>query len=170
MSLDRIAAKFGVTRDQVWKHWKGLSPEYRAGLVADVPREELINRAVEESASLLDHFRLHRATVEQQLLIAKACDDSHAVSSLARTAAKINEQIGKLTGEIRELPKVLINNTNTQQINLLDSAPFRALENGLIEIAAKHPEAKSDIAALFHRLRDTSPSAHMIEAGAAHVA
>jgi hypothetical protein len=167
VSLDRIAAKFGVGRDAVARHWKALTPEYRSALVMDIPREKLIERAVEESGSLLDHYKLHRNLVEQALIVAKGCGDFKAVANLGRAAIAANDAIGRLTGEIRALPGLIINNSNTTQINLLDTPAFKALEGGLLELAMRHPSAKDDIRSLVMRVRDM-PEPRSIEAEAAH--
>jgi len=166
VSLDKIAEKFGAHRDAIHRHWKGLTAEYKAALIGDVPREQLVERAISESGNLLDHYKMHRSIVEEALIAARTLEDLHAVSALTRTALKANEAIGKLTGEIRAIPGLVINNNN-QQINLMETPAFRLLEGGLLEIAEKHPAARPDITALVRRLQDV-PDAAPLELEASH--
>ncbi len=167
ISLDRIAAKFGVHRDAIHRHWKTLDAGYKSALLADVPREQLVERAVAESGNLLDHFKLYRSTVEEALILARAGEDAHAVSTLARTAIRANEAIGKLTGEIRAMPSVLIQNTNSQTVNVFDQPAFRAFEQGLMQLAEKHPAVRQDIRALLRHFED-APAPATLELEAAH--
>ena len=169
VTFERIAATFKVDRDAVWRHWHGLDHDYRASLVTDVPREQLLQRAIEEGGTLLDGFKLVWSLVQQQLVIAKACGDSFAVATLAKASVMAGREVGRLTGEITQLasPAVTINNNNT--INLTERPEFRALESGLVDIARIHPEAKSDIVALLRRVQAIDATPPMIEGERAHV-
>src|SRR5689334_25356286 len=53
MSLDRVAAKFDVQRDAVFRHMNNhVTPEARAALALDVPLEQIVERASQEAGSL----------------------------------------------------------------------------------------------------------------------
>ncbi|MCJ2136205.1 HTH domain-containing protein [Methylobacterium sp. J-026] len=150
VSADKLASRFNVTRDAIYRHMETLTPEYRASLVLDVPREELAKRAAEENGLLLDHFKLARNIAEQQLLIAKACNDSYAVASLTRAVLEADREIGKFTGEIeRSAASVTIRSS----VAIFSSPEFGKLEAGLVRIARRYPEAKSDLLALMRELK-----------------
>ena len=155
VSLDRIAAKWGVHRDAIARHMAGLSDDYRAQLIADVPLEAIAKRAREEETSLLDHFATIRMTVIQQMLAAASCNDRHATASLARAGVEVGREIGKLTGEIQRLmPGVTINNT----LSIIHSPGFAMLEAGLLGIVQRHPEVRDDVIGLVRRLKNDAPA------------
>lgn len=161
VSLDKIAKRFGVHRDAIARHMESLSPEYRGQLVADVPIEELAQRARDTDGSLLDHFAIIRMTLMQQMLAAATCNDRHATAALARAATEVSREIGKLSGEIQRLnPGVTINTT----VAIMNSPVFHELETGLIAIARQHPDAKDDIVGLVRRLKHMpEPAGPVIE-------
>lgn len=152
VSLDKIAETYGVHRDAIWRHMDTLPDSYKRGLIADVPREELVRRAVEEGGLLLDHFKLIRNLAEGQLILAKACGDSHAVANLTRAAIQANREVGKFTGEIERLsaPGVTINNNVT---TIVETPEYRVLQDGLVDLARDHPAVKDDVLALLRRVQ-----------------
>ncbi|AWN47154.1 hypothetical protein DK419_13205 [Methylobacterium terrae] len=155
VSLDRIAAKYGVHRDAIARHMASLPDDYKAALAADVPLEELAARAAKEGGSLLDHFGIIRMTVMQQLLAAAACNDRHATANLARAATDVSREIGRLTGDILNTPTV----TNiTNQAVIFMGSPFMAnLEAMLIRRLAPHPAALRDVMEGLAELQGDTP-------------
>ena len=63
-------------------------------------------------------------------------------------------EVGKLTGELRDLSGLTINN-NT--VNFIGSPEFSRLSNGLLGIARAHSEVKDDILRLL-RCLETAPA------------
>src|SRR5687767_9904096 len=100
-----------------------LSPEYRAMLAADVPLEEIVERASKEAGSLLDHINLVRSIATQQLIAASAAGDRHATANLSRAVIEALREKGKITGELLQVPSVL-NITNNNFALLMSTEPM----------------------------------------------
>ena len=165
VALDRIAEKFGVKRDAIWRHMDSLPDAYKAALIDDIPLDQLTKRAAEEKDLSLDHFKFVRTIVEQQLVYAKSCNDSAAVANLTRAAIAANRQVGKITGEIE---KMVPGMTFTGPIAIFNNPAFQELEAGLIRIAKEVPAAKPHLLDLIQKLKAVPPAGPMIEGSLAH--
>ena len=97
-----------------------------------------------------------------QFLNAAEVGDRPGVANVAGRLLESLRELGKLTGELRELSGVTINN-NT--LNLFASPQFTALQEGLLRIARTHPDAKVDIVAL---LRGLDEKPHSRPNGVSH--
>lgn len=175
-SLRSVSEKFGVSKDSVHRHMHGhVSPRRKAELVAGpVVVEELASAAAKESKSLLDYLAITRSVLFSQFLTAAEAGDRPGVANLAGRLLENLKELGRLTGELRELSGLTINN-NT--LNVIASPEFLALQEGLINIARAHPTARGDIVALLRGLDATPLSLKpngaggtLIEAEAAHAA
>jgi hypothetical protein len=135
VGLDAIAAQFNVSRDSVWRHMKDhVSDDERAEYLADIPLAEMLARAADEGVSLLDFFKIVRATLMKQFQLAASVNDRRAVASL--------DLIGKLTGEMLRLsPGMVVNNTAV----FVNSPMFTDLQSMLVRKLAGHPEALSRV-------------------------
>jgi hypothetical protein len=65
--------------------------------------------------------------------------------------------MGGITGEVSRIAGVTMNVTNNVQI--LQSQPFLALQAGLLQVCANHPEARAEIISLFRSLDDQHATA-----------
>ena len=140
MSLDSIAAKFGVSRDSVHRHCKNhVEPERKAQYLLDVPIAELASRAAAENVSLIDNLSLVRSTLMQALLTAASVGDRHALAALSGRAVEVLKEIGKLTGEVSRITSV------TNNFNFAESPMFALLQAMLIERLASWPEALASV-------------------------
>jgi hypothetical protein len=84
VGLDAIAAQYDISRDSVWRHMKDHVTEGdKAAYLADVPLQEMLARAADEGVSLLDFFKIVRATLMKQFQLAASVNDRRAVASLA---------------------------------------------------------------------------------------
>jgi hypothetical protein len=167
--LRALAEQFGVSKDSVHRHFLShVSQKRRAELVAGPAAvEQLANAAAAESKSLLDYLGIARSVLFNQFLSAAEAGDRAGVVNVAGRLLESLREIGRLTGELRQLSGVTINN-NT--VNVFSSAEFLALQEGLLQIARRHPEAKSDIVGLLRSLDPTTaPPPPMIESEAVHV-
>ncbi len=153
-SLDSLARQFNVSRDAVWRHHKAhVSPKRRAELTAGPAKvEQLVNAAADESKSLLDYLAITRSVLFNQFLTAAEAGDRPAVAHIAGRLLDSLRELGRLTGELREVSGISITN-NT--LNLTTSTEFAALSKGLLEIARAHPSARGDIVALLRGLDGT---------------
>ena len=126
-------------RDAVYRHMANhVDAETKAAMIADVPLAELAERAVKEGQSLLDYFQIIRSTVMATMQRAAAVNDYTGTAALAKRAADVNRDIGRLSGE-------LLNSTpiaNFTQTNVYMGAPIMArLEAMLVERLGPFPDA-----------------------------
>lgn len=143
VGLDAIAAQFDVSRDSVWRHMKDhVSDDERAEYLADIPLAEMLARAADEGVSLLDFFKIVRATLMKQFQLAASVNDRRAVASLAGRLNETLDLIGKLTGEMLRLsPGMVVNNTAV----FMNGPIFTDLQSMLVRKLAGYPEALSRV-------------------------
>jgi hypothetical protein len=105
-SLDSIAERFGTPahplhRASLHRHFRDhLDEAARANYLADIPLQELAERAAKEGVSPLDYFSLVRNTVISQMLIASGANDGNRTAVLAGRAVEVLREIGRLSGEL----------------------------------------------------------------------
>jgi hypothetical protein len=172
-----LSAQFDVTKDPVHRHFTNhVSAQRRAELTAGPAKvEQLANAAADESKSLLDYLGIAWAVLFNQFLNAAEAGDRTGVANVAGRLLESLREIGRLTGELRLVSGITVNN-NT--INMIGSPEFAALSEGLLNVARAHPEARADIVALLRSL-DSGPALPkrngamragvLIEAEAVHV-
>jgi hypothetical protein len=143
-SLDAIAAKFeGVSRYSLHRHMhRHVSEADRLSYIAEVPVQELAQRAANEGVSLLDYFAIVRGVLLQQFQLAASVNDKNAVANLAGRLTEVLRAIGSATGEIMKSPMVQ-NVTNT--VNFVNSPIFADLQSMLLKRLASHPEAMASV-------------------------
>lgn len=153
VSLDRLAEKFSVHRDAIWRHCREhISEQTRVGyLIGPARIAELGEIAAEESESILDYLVILRSAIFGMLDQRAIAGDHVAVATLSGRATDVLREIGRLTGQISALTSSTIINV-THNTAILNSAPFAELQSGLLEVCARHPEARQDIVALFRQL------------------
>ena len=141
VGLDVIAAQYGISRDSVWRHMKDhVADADKAEYLADIPLQEMLARAADEGVSLLDFFKIVRATLMKQFQLAASVNDRRAVASLAGRLNETLDLIGKLTGEMLRLsPGTVVNNTAV----FVNSPMFTDLQSMLVRKLAGYPEALS---------------------------
>ncbi len=153
VSLDRLAEKFNVHRDAIWRHMqRHVSEETKTSyLIGSAKIAELAEIASEESSSVLDHLRVLRSVLFSQIDRVASEKDHMAVAALSQRAIHVLREIGKVTGEISTLASsTVVNITNTSMI--MSSPPFVDLQSGLLRIVAEHPDARPAIIGLLHEL------------------
>ncbi len=165
-SLDKIAAKFGLHRDAVHRHWRTHVSDERKNTYLTGPKKlaELSEIAAEESGSVLDHLRIMRSMLMQALSNSAKAGDYGQMATLSSPLLKCLRQLGTITGEISQIASsITINNSTT---TILTSAPFLDLQAGLLSVCAQHPEARAEIIELLHSLdrKYSGESAPVIEA------
>lgn len=155
-SIDALAGQFDVSRDSISRHFLNhVSDRRRAELIAGPAQVEgLAAQAADESRSLLDYLRITRSVLFNQFLNAAEAGDRNGVVMTAKQLLDSLREVGKLTGELRDLSGLTINN-NT--VNFIGSPEFSRLSNGLLGIARAHSEVKDDILRLLRGL-ETAPA------------
>jgi hypothetical protein len=157
-SLDSIASKHNVTRDAVFRHCKNhLTDEARADYLAQVPLKELAAKAADEGVSVLEHFRIVRATLMQQFQLAAAVHDRHATAQIAGRLTEVLRAMATITGEMGSLAanSITINNTT-----VLNSPVFASLQANLLHALGPFPEARAAVVATLRQMDEqdaTSP-------------
>jgi hypothetical protein len=92
--LDTIAEQFDISKDSLWRHMRDhVSPDDKAAYLADIPLQEMLARAADEGVSLLDFFKIVRATLMKQFQLAASVNDQKAVAALAGRECLPNRRI-----------------------------------------------------------------------------
>lgn len=153
VSLERLAEKFDVHKDAVWRHVRNhMTDHQRASyLIGPAKIAALAEVAAEESELILDYLNILRSSLFALLDKRAAEGDYCAVSMLSARATEVLREIGKLTGQISNFANSTVINVQNN-LTILNSAPFADLQSGLLQVCAAHPEARADIVALFHDL------------------
>jgi hypothetical protein len=159
-SLDSLAAKFGVERDAVWRHWQHhVTAEMKANyLCGPAELATLAERAAIEGDSVLDYLRLCRTVLTGQLAAMTEAGDGRGAAYVAGQLTRTLETIAKVTGEMGELARSTINITGNVSI-LTDSPAFAKVQASLLRALAPHPAARADVARALRSLdEDGAPA------------
>ena len=162
-SIQAVAKKFGIPYDSLWRHWHAhVSDERKIALLAGPMKlSEVMDRAAEESASVIDHFAALRTVLFRSMDAATEVGDRNSVAALSGRIIEVLREIGRTTGELVKAGGVTIQNSNV----LIMSPAFAQLQRELLMVLAKHPEARQDVIAMFRRLdaEAVNGGAHAIE-------
>jgi hypothetical protein len=110
--------------------------------LAEVPLAELVSRAADEGVSLLDYYRIVRATLMKQFQLAASVNDRRAVAALAGRLNEVLLSIGGVTGEMLKLaPATIVNNTAV----FIQSPAFADLQSMLLQRLAPFPDALTEV-------------------------
>ena len=151
-SLVAIGAQFGISKDSIHRHFKThVSRERKAALLAGPIRvDELLNKAAAESKSVLEYLQITRGVIFQQFLTAAEVGDRNGVAHIGGRLLDVLRQLGHLTGELREISGLTIN--QTANIAIMTDPRMLDLQAGLLSIARAHPAARGDIVKLLRSL------------------
>jgi hypothetical protein len=152
-SLRALELQFGVSRDAIHRHMHGHVSEARRSelLIGPARVSELISAAADESKSLLDYLSITRSVLFNAFVNAAEAGDRNGVANLSGRLLDSLRELARLTGELRESAGVIINNNH---LSIVASPQFLQLQQGLLQISRRHPEAKGDIVALLRGLDD----------------
>ena len=156
-SFEALSERYGMSRWAISRHCRAhLTKERRIELMAGpVKLGELVNRAAEESNTVLEMFAVERSLLFSRMLSCAESGDTPGLVSTSRALTEVLDKLARITGELRELSGLTINN-NTQ-INIASAPEFVALSTGLLELGRRYPEAKQDIITLLRGL-ETEPT------------
>ena len=166
-SYDSLAKKFeGVSKDQIFRHWKKCVPaERKAQLIGGpgVKIEELAEKAAESGLGLLDSFGHMRSRLFASFDAACDAGDRTGQGVIAGRLLEVLREIGKLTGEIRQMTPggVTINNN----LAIMSNPRMVELQAAVIKALAPFPEAMAAVVSAFRQL-DERRSPKVIEAAA----
>lgn len=154
-SINAVSRKYGLTRHALGRHWAAhVSDERKATLVlGPVQKAALAARVAEESESVLDHFKSVRAGLWSLYDAAVTAGDGGVGSLIAGRLHENLNSIARITGQLVSSPLVQFNS----QVNLKSSPRFLEFEQGMLQLARKHPAMAPDIVALLRGL-DREPA------------
>jgi hypothetical protein len=158
--IDALAAKFGVTRDCVYRHWQlHVSAEMKAGyLCGPAELATLAEKAAIEGDSVLDYLRLCRTVLVGQLSAMTEAGEGRGAAYVARALTQTLEAIARVTGEIGELARSTINISGNVSI-LTDSPAFARVQASMLRALADHPAARGAVVAALRSLDDENAQA-----------
>jgi hypothetical protein len=153
--IDALAAKFGVTRDCVHRHWRlHVSAEAKAGyLIGPAELQTLAERAAIEGDSVLDYLKLCRTVLTGQLAAMSEAGDGRGAAYVAGQLTRTLESIAKITGELGELARSTVNITGNVNI-LADSPAFARVQAAILKALARHHDARADVVLALRSLDD----------------
>lgn len=152
-----LADKFGLGKDAIVRHFHSHVTEQRKAelMVGPAQVEELAVAAADESRTVMDYLSIARSVLFRQFINAAEAGDRNRVVSVADSLLVALRDSAKITGELRQLSGVTINQ-NT--VNFVGTPAFDVLSSGLLQIAREFPAAKPSIVALLRRLDE--PQSH----------
>ena len=167
VSLEALAEQFGLGRDAVFRHCKShMTAETKASyLLGAAQISSLAEQAAKEGRSVLDYLTIIRSILTNQLVREAELNRPYVIERIAARLIDVLKEIGGHTGEVQRLAGTVFN-INQTNVSILNSPEFTTLQQGLLEVCHKHPEARADIIALFRDLdsRHAEPATKMIEA------
>jgi hypothetical protein len=160
-SLDATAAKYGVSRDSIFRHMRHVPDDVRLQYITETPIRDLAARAATEGVTLLDHFTIVRGILLQQFQLAAAVGDRNATAMLAGKLIEVLREIGKVTGELSSFAvnSLTINNSTT----ILNSPIFASLQANLLQALAPFPAARSAVVTALRQMDEDNAPMKMIE-------
>jgi hypothetical protein len=156
VSFEALAKEFAISKDSIFRHFKShVSERRKAELLAGPAKiHDLANAAAAESKSLLEYLSITRGILFNRFLFAAECGDTNGVVSTATQLLAALRELGKLSGELRNLSGI-----NITQNNILVASPeFERLSTGLLALAQRHPAARQDVVDLLRALEGPGPS------------
>jgi len=153
-SFESLAAKFGVDRDAIWRHWHDhVTAEAKAGyLVGPAELATLAEKAAAEGDSVLDYLRLCRTVLVGQLSSMSEAGDARGAAFVAGQLTRTLEAIARVTGEIGELARSTVNIHGNVSMMLADSPAFAKVQATMLRALAPHPAARRDVVAALRQL------------------
>jgi hypothetical protein len=146
-SLRRIARKFHVHVDAVWRHKRKLPPQLKAALAGHTlrPGIDLEKLGIEESEGLLQNLAYQRAKL---LLVQDLAVENHEPGIVAQLSAQIHRNlqlVGQFLGAFAE-------HQLTANISILIQPEYLRLRQVLVQSLQPFPDAKRTVATALHKL------------------
>ena len=142
-SLDALAAKFGVDRDAIWRHWqRHVSDEAKAGyLCGPIQLDKLAEKVAEEGESVLDYLKMARTSLVAQLAAMNEVGDARGVTYVAAQLTRTLEAIGRCTGELGALATSI--NVTNNNLAIVNSPQFAQVQAIMLRALAAYPDARA---------------------------
>jgi hypothetical protein len=153
-SLDKLAERFDLHRDAIWRHMtRHVTEERKVNyLIGAGKLQKLVEVAADENVALIDYYSIIRSILLGQLdRLAEKGEDFQSISAIAQRLIETLKEIGKVTGQVNNLASSTIINVQNN-FAILNSPPFADLQSGLLQLCAAHPDARADVVRLFRDL------------------
>jgi hypothetical protein len=160
-SIDALAAKFGVSRDSVYRHWeRHVSDEAKAGyLCGPIELEKLAERAALEGDSVLDYLRLIRTSLTGQLAAMTEAGDGRGAAYVADKLRMVLETIAKVTGELAGLAQSATYNFTSNTMVMNEHPAFLKIQATMLRALAPHPAARAGVVRALRSLDEENAQA-----------
>jgi hypothetical protein len=143
-SLDSIAAKYGVSRDSIFRHMRAhVSEDLRAEYLAAVPLKELAEKAAAEGMSVLQYLSIVRSTLMNAFQLAANVGDRNGTAILAGRLNETLRTIGQLSGELGDMAMRSI--TVNGNINIMNNPVLANLQANILRALAPYPDARAAV-------------------------
>jgi hypothetical protein len=151
--MDALANQFGMSRWAVLRHCKNhVTPRRKAELLAGPARvNDLVNVAASESKGLLEYLGVVRGVLFNQFLSAAEAQDGNGVAKIASRLLESLRELGRITGEFRQLSGLTINQTTVN--NFIGSPEFNQIIAVTINALGEFPEARTSFGPSAERRR-----------------
>lgn len=155
-----VGRKFSISKDSVWRHWtRHVDAEHRARLImGPVQIQALSAQIAEENTSVLENLRIIRAGLYKQYDAALEAGDRTVGALLAGKLHQNLQITAKITGELASSPLIQVNNTQNNNVAMVESPAFAAFQARLIGVLRQFPEARDAVSAEFEKL-EAAPAA-----------
>ncbi len=160
-SARATAKKFNASYNSLHRHMRDhVDDERRAVLLTGAARlADIAGRAADEAESLRDHLFALRNSLYSMFDTCHAAGDSRTAAQLAGRINEVNNQLGRITGELVQAGVTINNNTA-----IFLSPVWTDLRAELSTALSRHPEARSDILGALRALEARHiPDARMID-------
>jgi hypothetical protein len=155
-SFESLAAKFGVDRDAIWRHWhQHITAEAKASyLCGPADMEKLAEKAAQEGDSVIDYLKMCRSTLVTQMAAMNDAGDARGAAYVAVQLAKILETMAKVTGELNDLARsATYNISNVTNVAVLEQHPiFMRMQSSMLRALGPFPEARNAVVAALRDL------------------
>jgi hypothetical protein len=149
-SLDSLAAKFGLHRDAIDRHYRNhVSVELKTNYLAGPAQlAELAEKTATEGDSVLDHLRMVRTVLTAQLAAMTEAGDGRGAAYVAGRLTAVLETVARVTGQLGDMARSTTFNFTTNNVAVLTEHPaFRRVQATLLRALAPHPEARAAVVA-----------------------
>jgi hypothetical protein len=147
LPLRRLAKKYGLSKDALYRHRKRLPPQLKAAMLAQSlrPEVDLDKLRITESEGLLVHLASQRAKLLLWQDAAASAEQFQVASAISAQLHRNLELVGKLVGEFAQ------HHVSTS-VSVLISPQYLELRAALLRALQPFPDARRAVADAIHRL------------------
>jgi hypothetical protein len=169
-SLDSLAAKFGISRDSIFRHTRDhVSDEMKAGYLAGpVQLQELAAKAADTGSSVLDHLHAVRTVLMGQLANMAESNDGRGAAFVAGRLTATLETIARVSGELGDLARSTTYNITSNTMVMAEHPAFLKIQATMLKALAPFPDARVAVAAALRGLDENNAQAPAAAAAIDH--